>query len=150
MRWVLIRRSRAAVAAALLIASCLTTVFFSASPASALTTATQIAPGGRTSCAILTGGNAYCWGDNTYGQIGDGTTTARTSPTLVLGGYTWASLSSENDTYHGNATTCGVTTTGVGYCWGYNTFGQVGDGTTEQRLSVCHRPWCPGAIRGRP
>ena len=100
------------------------------------TVTTSIAPGGQTSCTVRYG-NAYCWGNNTYGQIGDGTTTARTAPTLVSGGYTWASISSEFDdnTTDDVATTCGVTTSGVGYCWGTNKTGQVGDGTTTQRTS---------------
>jgi alpha-tubulin suppressor-like RCC1 family protein len=95
---------------------------------------TSIAPGGQTNCAIRTGGAAYCWGDNSYGQLGDGTTTSRTAPTLVPGNYTWSTLSTEDNSNANVGTTCGVTTTGAGYCWGSNNYGQVGDGTTTQRL----------------
>jgi alpha-tubulin suppressor-like RCC1 family protein len=97
---------------------------------------TQISAGGQTNCA-LKNGNAFCWGDNTYGEIGDGTTTSRTSPTLVGGGYTWESISTFNDSYPGDnvATTCGITTSGTAYCWGANKEGEVGDGTTTQRNS---------------
>jgi alpha-tubulin suppressor-like RCC1 family protein len=36
--------------------------------------------GGAHTCAIMTGGTVKCWGFNVYGQVGDGTTTDRTSP----------------------------------------------------------------------
>jgi alpha-tubulin suppressor-like RCC1 family protein len=58
------------------------------------------------------------------GQLGDGTTTDRTSPVPVLGGLTFARVSA------GNGHTCGVTTDGVAYCWGNNNYGQLGNGTT--------------------
>ena len=44
---------------------------------------TSISAGAYTSCAILTNGGVKCWGSNGYGQIGDGTTTARNSPADV-------------------------------------------------------------------
>jgi alpha-tubulin suppressor-like RCC1 family protein len=76
---------------------------------------------------VTTGGAAYCWGDNTYGQIGDGSQTSRPSPVAVAGGFTFASLS----TFVNH--TCGVTAGGRAYCWGYNINGQLGDGTMTNR-----------------
>ncbi|MFZ0226573.1 MAG: PKD domain-containing protein, partial [Mycobacterium sp.] len=96
------------------------------------TAASTIAPGGPTNCSI-TNYNAYCWGNDTYGQLGNGTTTAATVPTLVSGGYQWKSISTVDDDYDTTALTCGVTTAGAGYCWGRNDKGQVGDNTTTQR-----------------
>ncbi|MEE9185128.1 MAG: serine/threonine protein kinase, partial [Acidimicrobiia bacterium] len=77
-----------------------------------------------------TGGEPYCWGRNRDGQLGDGTTTPRLTPTLVSGGLSFASLSA------GLRHTCGVTTGGEAYCWGLNRDGQLGDGTTTDRLTA--------------
>src|SRR5439155_189354 len=83
-------------------------------------------------CGLTTGGAAYCWGDNSAGQLGTGTTMSSSSPVLVSGGLTFATVST------GNLHTCGVTSAGAGrqaYCWGSNIDGQLGDGTTTQRTS---------------
>ena len=93
-----------------------------------------ITAGYKHTCA-LTGGTAYCWGSNSYGQLGDGTNTNSSVPTPVSGGLTFVTLSA--GFYH----TCGITTTGAAYCWGRNTpnslqesvGGQLGDGTTTDR-----------------
>lgn len=72
----------------------------------------------------------YTWGYNTIGQLGDNTTSSRTSPVTVVGGITnWRRISS-NQRHK-----LGVTTSGVLYAWGYNGFGQLGDNTTSSRLS---------------
>ena len=74
-------------------------------------------------------GRAYCWGSNESGQLGDGTTMQRLTPTLVAGGQLRFSSISP-----GGAFTCGVEAqTGVGYCWGSNPLGQLGDGTSTSR-----------------
>jgi alpha-tubulin suppressor-like RCC1 family protein len=81
-------------------------------------------------CGIASSGAAYCWGRNTPnsvqesvgGQLGDGTTINRSSPTLVTGGLTFKSISA------GEVTTCGVTTASLAYCWGDNEYGQLGTG----------------------
>jgi alpha-tubulin suppressor-like RCC1 family protein len=76
-------------------------------------------------CGLTTGQKAYCWGGNSSGQLGDGTTTSRLTPVAVETGVRFAQLGSRYD--H----TCAVQAdTGVGYCWGSNTYGQVGDATT--------------------
>ena len=64
------------------------------------------------SCAVATSGAAYCWGNNSYGQLGDGTTAQRATATAVAGGLTFTSVSA------GVFQTCGVTTDRRVYCWG--------------------------------
>ena len=82
---------------------------------------------GYHTCGVTTSGAAYCWGDNQVGQLGDGTTASRKSPALVLGGLSFAAVST------GRMHSCGITTGGAAYCWGDNSDGQLGDGTTTQR-----------------
>lgn len=83
-------------------------------------------------CGVTTAGAAYCWGQNLYGQLGDGTQIYRYTPVAVQGGLTFAALSSASGGDH----TCGVTASGgAAYCWGENSSGELGDGTTTQRLT---------------
>jgi hypothetical protein len=86
----------------------------------------QIDGGNRFTCALDTSGRAFCWGDNTFGQLGDGTTTARSVPTAVAGGLTFVALST------GGFHTCALTAAGVLYCWGYNAQGQLGAPSSNQ------------------
>src|SRR6266850_935277 len=53
-------------------------------------------------CALTPSGAAYCWGVNTAGKLGDGTTTDRYAPTAVGGGLTFTSIAA------GHSTTCGL------------------------------------------
>src|SRR2546427_760290 len=63
----------------------------------------------RSTCGLTAAGAAYCWGDNSNGQLGDGTTTDRSSPVLVAGGVSFAAVST------GDAHNCGVTAAGAAY-----------------------------------
>jgi alpha-tubulin suppressor-like RCC1 family protein len=88
----------------------------------------QITTGSSHTCAVTTDDLAYCWGDNSGGQLGDKTTTPRTTPVRVLGGHKF------RDVRGGFSATCGVATTGESYCWGTNLYGEIGDNTIINRL----------------
>ena len=78
------------------------------------------------SCALSAAGGVSCWGDNSVGELGDGTTDPATVPVNVSGlGSGVAAVSA------GDAFACALTTDGAVKCWGDNTRGQLGDGTTS-------------------
>ena len=92
-------------------------------------TAVAISSGGSHTCAILDDGSVSCWGSNYQGQLGDGTTIDRSTPTPTssLGtGRTAVALSS------GGSHTCVILDDGTVSCWGDNSDGQLGDGTNYQ------------------
>jgi alpha-tubulin suppressor-like RCC1 family protein len=70
--------------------------------------------GSQHTCALTSAGQAYCWGENTLGQVGDGTRVQRHEPTLVYqpAGRTYTTLAAAS--YR----TCGLTAAGKIYCWG--------------------------------
>lgn len=89
----------------------------------------SVAAGGHSTCAILSSGSLKCWGENSFGQLGDGTILSRKVPTQVSGltsNVTMVSLANE---YNGLPLThtCALHE-GAAKCWGYNGFKQVRDG----------------------
>ena len=86
--------------------------------------------GGSHSCGLQPNGSALCWGNNAGGQLGDASTVDRFSPAVVAGNHVFSTLSAST-----LAHTCAVTTAGAAYCWGFNQFGALGDGTTASRTS---------------
>ena len=89
-------------------------------------TATALALGSWHSCAILDDGSVHCWGYNGYAQLGDGATTDSSTPVAVSlpAGRTATALAL------GNSHSCAILDDGSVHCWGYNGYGQLGDGTT--------------------
>jgi cysteine-rich repeat protein len=101
-------------------------------------TAAAVSTGDSHTCGLTPAGSVACWGGNDYGQLGDGTTTNRLTPVSVIGlGATAAVVSA------GGHHTCVLSTGGAVRCWGYNGYGQLGDGTTTSRPS-------PGDVTGLP
>ncbi|MCZ6788352.1 MAG: chromosome condensation regulator RCC1 [Chloroflexi bacterium] len=91
--------------------------------------ATAVSVGIEHTCALTTTGGLMCWGDNSEGQLGDGTTTDRVTPVNVAGLTNGVAAVSV-----GGAHTCALTTTGGLRCWGSNSEGELGDGTTTNRI----------------
>ncbi|MEZ5380206.1 MAG: S-layer homology domain-containing protein [Microthrixaceae bacterium] len=90
--------------------------------------ATRVAAGGAHACAQMADGTPKCWGLNTYGQLGDGTTTSSATPVTVAG------LAAVGTISAGGSGACATNAADRAlHCWGRNSFGQVGDGTTTHR-----------------
>lgn len=95
----------------------------------AVSNAKTLALGYDHACVGVGGGQAICWGDNFFGQIGDGTTNDRSTPvplSLPPGG----PLVIDAAPSLGNAHSCVINTEDGAFCWGDNFFGQLGNGVT--------------------
>jgi alpha-tubulin suppressor-like RCC1 family protein len=98
--------------------------------------AVQIGAGSIHTCALSLAGQAFCWGNNSYGQLGDSTLVDRKTSVLVAGGHIFTKLSVGG--YH----TCALTNAGEAYCWGEGSQGELGDS-----MSTFNNP-SPVAVAG--
>jgi alpha-tubulin suppressor-like RCC1 family protein len=90
----------------------------------------QASPGGSHNCGLTQDGAAYCWGVNTSGQLGiRSDTVVIYRPASVYGDFRFVSIAS------GSAHTCALTLDRTALCWGNNSLGQLGDGTTTNRIA---------------
>ncbi|WP_413577125.1 Ig-like domain-containing protein [Bdellovibrio sp. HCB290] len=78
----------------------------------------SVKAGASHTCALTQGNDMYCWGYNSYAEIGDGTYTMRTAPVAVSGGLKFTSIATS--AANGSAATCGLGTDQKIYCWGSN------------------------------
>ena len=102
----------------------------------------SISAGQDHTCALTDAGVAYCWGSNSNGQLGIGSTDdrAHASPLPVAGGRTFQQISV------GFLHNCGIDDRGTAFCWGSNEYGQLGTG---DRVSVSTPTRLSGDLRLR-
>ncbi len=87
----------------------------------------------NTIAAITKNKDLYCWGYNECGQVGNGSTENQSTPVKVLDDVTFVSVF-ESGLEDVNETIAAIKTNGDLYCWGYNEYGQVGNGFTDDQL----------------
>ena len=92
-------------------------------------------------------GSAYCWGDNTYGQLGNGTNTSSSSPVRVKDSSGALTGKIVTAVTAGSSHACALDSSGGAYCWGDNGSGQLGNASTANS-SVPVRLSNSGAISG--
>ena len=92
-------------------------------------TLTQVALGNNHTCALTAEGRAYCWGSNNWGQLGNGSTTSSNLPVAVDTGGALSRTRVTQIAARGDHT-CALTSEGRAYCWGWNGWGQLGNGST--------------------
>jgi len=79
-------------------------------------------------CILKSNGEAYCWGDNSVGQLGNGSTESSMTPVAVSGDLRFESISVGWD--HA----CAVTVDNDAYCWGRGRYGRLGNGSSENSM----------------
>lgn len=89
----------------------------------------SVSAGATYSTAVKTNGSLWGWGENAFGQLGDGSTTTRTVQTQIGADTKWTSVVAGQD--H----TIGLKADGTLWAWGHNNFSQLGDGSATNRTS---------------
>ncbi|HEY0152517.1 MAG TPA: hypothetical protein VGB92_10995 [Longimicrobium sp.] len=103
---------------------------------------TRVGTGAFHSCGLAADGTAWCWGTGTYGALGNGGVAASTTPVQVAGGLRFATLSV--GLYH----SCAVATDGAAYCWGLNSEGQLGSTSTTRGADGLPYTASPAPVAG--
>jgi len=102
----------------------------------------SIGLGAYHTCAVTNSGGVQCWGDNGNGQLGIGSQLSQTNPTRLS-----TLTSGVSAIAGGEFFTCALTMAGGVKCWGDNTFGQLGDGTTSPRYTPYDVPTFPSGVK---
>jgi alpha-tubulin suppressor-like RCC1 family protein len=97
-----------------------------------------LSAGAGHTCYVGAHDQAFCWGSNSDGELGNGTKADSAVPSPLAGGVSLVSVSA------GHSHTCGVNASAVAFCWGANESGQLGDSTLE---SSSHPVQVAGGIR---
>ena len=105
--------------------------------------AVAVLAGGSTSCALRANGTVMCWGWNASGSLGIGRIDydAHPLPEPVLGLPQPVLSLAKGDSH-----TCALDATGAVYCWGWNWYGQLGDGSTENRAMAVRMKDAPASV----
>jgi len=96
-----------------------------------------ISAGGDHTCGFVSGSSSIkCWGANYSGQVGNNASLPGanvTAPAAVSGGITWASnmVATSAYTYYQYESSCGINTSKAALCWGYDSYGELGDGNVS-------------------
>ena len=97
--------------------------------------ARQVVGGDSHTCALKNDGSVFCWGYNIDGQLGDNTTSQKSSPIQVLGVGAVGTLSDVVQIAAGASHTCALKNDGSVFCWGLDDDGQLGDDSTDSKLT---------------
>lgn len=100
-------------------------------------------------CALDQGGEVWCWGCNGNGSLGDGTTTSRPAAAEVLDAPAGAPFGNVSALHVGGGHACVERGGGEVWCWGQNSNGQVGDNTTDAKLSPVLSTFTGTVVTGR-
>lgn len=93
-----------------------------------------IALGSWHTAVLTSSGRLFMFGLNNYGQLGDGTTTNRFIPTEITNRFSLSSSEKINEVVLSSHNSASISSSGKIFMWGHNQHGQIGDGTTTQRL----------------
>ncbi len=91
----------------------------------------NISGGDFYSCGVTTDGKGWCWGNGASGKLGNGTYATTNVPLEVANGHSWKVISTSQ-----NHHTCGITTAGEAWCWGYAEYGRRGDNVSVANTAL--------------
>ena len=104
-------------------------------PLGAATDVVSVSAGDYHTCAVTSDGAVFCWGSGSYGRLGDGSATNRSTPVQVKGVGGEGFLSDVVSVSAGGIHSCAVTSDGAAFCWGLGGNGELGNGLNSWSLT---------------